>query len=42
LLERGDYDDPTELAAHDRAFQVSGLVFAGLTIAAVWRFRAAV
>lgn len=39
LLERGDYDDPTELAAHDRAFQLSVLVFAGLTVAAVWGFR---
>lgn len=32
LLERGDYDDPTELAAKDRAFQVAVVVFVGLTV----------
>jgi len=31
LVERGVYDDPTELAVRDRAFQFSGLVFAVLT-----------
>lgn len=35
LLERGVYDDPTELASHDRPFQVSALVFALLTAATV-------
>ncbi|MCW5777127.1 MAG: UbiA prenyltransferase family protein, partial [Phycisphaeraceae bacterium] len=32
LLERGDFDDPTELALHDRAFQLAAGVFAFLTI----------
>lgn len=31
LVERGVYDDPTELAVHDRAFQLSGVAFAFLT-----------
>ena len=31
LLERGVYDDPTELAARDRPFQLAALVFALLT-----------
>lgn len=31
LLEQGRYDDPTELAARDRPFQVAALVFALLT-----------
>jgi 4-hydroxybenzoate polyprenyltransferase len=34
LLERGTYDDPTELATRDRAFQLSALAFAALTVAA--------
>jgi decaprenyl-phosphate phosphoribosyltransferase len=34
LLERGDYDDPTELAARDRPFQGAVVVF-GLITAAV-------
>jgi 4-hydroxybenzoate polyprenyltransferase len=33
LVERGDYDDPTELATRDRAFQVAGLAFVAVTIA---------
>jgi decaprenyl-phosphate phosphoribosyltransferase len=33
LLERGAYDDPTELAAKDRAFQASVAVFVLLTLA---------
>lgn len=33
LVERGDYDDPTELAIGDRAFQVAGVAFVGVTIA---------
>lgn len=35
LLERGVYDDPTELATKDRATQVAGLVFALVTAAVV-------
>ncbi|UYV14165.1 MAG: UbiA family prenyltransferase [Phycisphaera sp.] len=31
LLERGDYDDPTELATRDRDFQLAALVFGTLT-----------
>lgn len=31
LLERGDYDDPTELATKDRDFQLAALVFGALT-----------
>ncbi|MEM0984555.1 MAG: UbiA family prenyltransferase [Planctomycetota bacterium] len=36
LLERGDYDDPTELAARDRPFQGAALVFGGLTGAIIF------
>lgn len=32
LLERGDYDDPTEIAAQDRAIQAAAGVFGLLTI----------
>ena len=39
LLERGDYDDPTELAMRDRAFAASGLVFAAITVWLIVRFR---
>ena len=35
LVERGEYDDPTELALHDRAFQLASAVFAMLTVFAV-------
>ncbi len=35
LLERGEYDDPTELATKDRDFQLAALVFAALTAALV-------
>jgi hypothetical protein len=31
LLERGDFDDPTELATKDRDFQLAALAFAVLT-----------
>ena len=31
LLERGEYDDPTELATHDRAFQIAAAAFAAVT-----------
>lgn len=39
LLERGDYDDPTELAVHDRAFACSGLVFVLMTVLLIAHFR---
>jgi hypothetical protein len=39
LLERGDYDDPTELAVHDRAFQAAAAIFGGITIALLVYFR---
>lgn len=32
MLERGRFDDPTELAVHDRGFQLAGLVFVLLTV----------
>lgn len=32
LLEQGKYDDPTELAAGDRAFQVACLIFGVITL----------
>lgn len=38
MLERGKFDDPTELAVHDRGFQAAALAFVGLTIALMWRF----
>lgn len=37
LLERGEYDDPTELAAGDRPFQAGILVFGVITLAVLWR-----
>ncbi len=39
LLERGAYDDPTELALRDRGFALAGLVFAVLTVWLVVQFR---
>ena len=38
LLERGEYDDPTELAVHDRACQAAGIVFVVMTavLMVVW------
>ncbi|MBL8760857.1 MAG: UbiA family prenyltransferase [Phycisphaerae bacterium] len=35
-VERGIYDDPTELASRDRPFQVAVAAFAGLTLLAMW------
>ena len=35
LLERGEYDDPTELATKDRQFQLAAAIFAALTAALV-------
>lgn len=32
LLERGTYDDPTELAVRDRATQAAGMIFAIITL----------
>lgn len=38
LVEQGRYDDPTELAVHDRPFQLGGLIFVGLTaIVMLWK-----
>jgi decaprenyl-phosphate phosphoribosyltransferase len=34
MLERGAYDDPTELAAGDRPFQLAALLFGAMTAAA--------
>lgn len=34
-LERGTYDDPTELAVRDRVVRVCGVAFVGLTVLAV-------
>ncbi len=39
LLERGDYDDPTELAVRDRAFAFSGLLFGIMTVLLIAQFR---
>lgn len=39
VLEQGRYDDPTELAVHDRGFQAGALVFGVLTAFLIWRFR---
>lgn len=39
LLERGAYDDPTELASKDRAFQAAGMVFAFMTGGLWWLVR---
>jgi 4-hydroxybenzoate polyprenyltransferase len=40
LLERGEYDDPTELATADRPFQLAALIFAALTLVLVGVGRA--
>jgi 4-hydroxybenzoate polyprenyltransferase len=39
LLERGDYDDPTELAVRDRGFAFSALVFGIMTVLLIAQFR---
>jgi len=41
VIERGQYDDPTELAVHDRPFQAAGVAFVGLTLLLLWMTRAA-
>lgn len=37
MLERGRYDDPTELAVHDRGFQLAGVMFVLMTVVFVGR-----
>lgn len=39
IIERGLYDDPTELAVHDRPFQAAGLVFAAITVGLMLAFH---
>lgn len=39
LLERGDYDDPTELAVRDRGFAFSALLFGIMTVLLIAKFR---
>ena len=41
VIEQGRYDDPTELAVHDRGFQAGALVFALITGFLIWNFRLA-
>ncbi|MBL0922685.1 MAG: UbiA family prenyltransferase [Phycisphaerales bacterium] len=41
LVERGTYDDPTELATRDRAFQFGAALFVVITAAVLWGFWAA-
>lgn len=36
LLETGRYDDPTELAVHDRPFQLAAVLFAAINLALLW------
>ncbi|MBA4119656.1 MAG: hypothetical protein C0513_03020 [Isosphaera sp.] len=40
LVETGEYDDPTEIAAGDRPFQLAALLFAALTLGLLWWFGA--
>lgn len=35
LMDRGEYDDPTELATRDRPFQLAALLFVAITVALV-------
>jgi len=39
LIERGSFDDPTEMALRDRPFQAAALCFVLLTGALMWLFR---
>lgn len=41
VLERGRYDDPTELAVHDRPFQAAAGVFGLMTLVLLFAIRAA-
>lgn len=36
LLEHGRYDDPTELAVHDRPFQLAAFLFGTINLALLW------
>lgn len=36
LLEHGRYDDPTELAVHDRPFQLAAILFGAINLALLW------
>ncbi len=36
LLEIGRYDDPTELAVHDRPFQLAAVLFGAINFALLW------
>ena len=38
-VEQGVYDDPTELALHDRGFQAAGVMFVAVTVACMWLGR---
>lgn len=38
-VERGIYDDPTELASKDRPFQAAVAIFVALTLLAIWASR---
>ncbi|MEM9082382.1 MAG: UbiA family prenyltransferase [Planctomycetota bacterium] len=43
LVEHGKYDDPTELAIHDRPFQVACLAFVLMTLGLLyWQFTGAI
>lgn len=37
LLEKGRFDDPTEIARKDRPFQLSGAMFAMITVVLLWQ-----
>ncbi len=39
LLETGRYDDPTELAVHDRPFQLAAVLFAAINLALLWSMK---
>lgn len=39
LIEQGEYDDPTELAIHDRPFQLGAAAFAVITAVVMWVFN---
>ncbi len=39
LVDTGRYDDPTELALHDRPFQTAAVLFAAITVALLFGLR---
>lgn len=39
MVDRGVFDDPTELAVKDRPFQVAGVVFGAITVGLIVGFR---